>query len=208
MRSKKIDLKDSNLLIVGPLYNKTNKLSQLEQMIKSNHTVIFMGDTCFPYEKFSEVSSRLNEIKSFMENKNAHYILGDKDLLYMNKTFSTDAENHKWIISQQVAIRCMFDNQTSVLLTHGGIWPKHTTWDELTRDFEIAFISNLPEVKQPWHKGYNGRFGYVISAHPGNKSYEVQKFNHSMALDTDAYESDKVAVVEYGPNGLVEINYI
>lgn len=208
MRSKKIDVKNKSLLVVSPLYNKTDKLYAINSLINENRTIAFLGDTCHPYDKFSEVPPRINQIREFMEGKDAHYVLGDKDLTYAQKTFSTHVDNREWLALQQGIIKFVFQNQTSALVLHGGILPRHTTWSELVNDMEVVFIANNPSVNKPWHKQYNGRFGYVLSAHGATNPGEVEMFNHSIALDTLAYESNKVAVQEFTENGLGETFYV
>lgn len=207
MRTKKVDIKNKTLMVVGPLYNKLDKLSALENLLDDSKVLVFLGDTCFPYEKHSDIAPRIDKIKSFMESKDAHYILGDKDLIYMEKTFNSTNYN-SWLSFQHTAIRFMFDNQVSVMVLHGGILPQHTTWDEVSGDLEIAFISNFKQINKPWHTSYNGRFGYILSSHPANKNKDIEKYTHSISLDTDAYETDKVAVQEYSKNGLGKTHWI
>lgn len=208
MRSEKFDIKDKTLLVVGPLYNQMDKLYALRPMIKENHIVVFLGDICFPYQKFSEVVPRVHTIKEFMTGITAHYVLGDKDLLYMRKTINSHTDTHDWLGQQNLAIRFVFPNNTSALIVHGGILPKHTTWSEINNDVEVAFISNLPQIKKSWHNSYNGRFGYVLSSHPAAKDNEVEKSKHSISLDTNAHESGKLAVQEFTEKGLGETIYI
>lgn len=208
MRTKKVDVKDKNLLVVGPLYNKLEKLYAIGPLVKDNSIVVLLGDICFPYEKYSEVPSRIEQVKLFMEGKDAHYVLGDKDLVYMQKTFATHADTHDWLAVQPLAVRFVFENQTSALVTHGGILPRHTTWGEISDDLEIAFITNVPTINKPWHRVYNGRFGYVLSSHPATKENEAVKYEHSISLDTNAHETDKVVVQEFTEKGLGETFYI
>lgn len=208
MRTKKIDIKNKSLLVVGPLYNKLDKLYALTQLLSEDKVIVFIGDICFPYEKYSDIPPRINVIREFIEGKDAHYILGDKDLTYMQKTFSSNVEGHDWLALQPVAVRFMFENQSSALILHGGILPTHTTWGELTDDLEISFITNVPSIKKPWHKLYNGRFGYVISSHPANSENNVENYKHSTSLDTNAHQTDKVAVQEFTEKGLGQTFYI
>lgn len=208
MRTKKIDVKNKSLLVVGPLYDKLDKLYALNTLITKDHIVVFLGDICYPYKTYSDVPSRINIIKTFLENKDAHYVLGDKDLVYMQKTFASNADTSDWLALQPTAIRFMFENQTSALVVHGGILPRHTTWREITDDLEISFINNIPTINKPWHKIYNGRFGYVLSSHPASKDKLVEKHNNSISLDTEAYETDKVAVQEFNEKGLGQTFYI
>lgn len=208
MRTKKVDVKDKNLLVVGPLYNKLEKLYAIEPLVKDNSIVVLLGDICFPYEKYSDVPSRIEQMKLFMEGKDAHYVLGDKDLVYMQKTFAAHADTHDWLAVQPLAVRFVFENQTSALVVHGGILPRHTTWGEISDDLEISFITNVPTINKPWHRVYNGRFGYVLSSHPATKENEAVKYEHSISLDTNAHETDKVAVQEFTEKGLGETFYI
>lgn len=208
MKTKKIDAGPKTLLVISPLYDKLDKLLILESMIKDNHIIVLLGDSCFPYTKHNEVPPRINQIKLFMENKDAHYVLGDKDLIFMQKTALTHEDNFQWLGEQPSAIRFMFDNQTSALIVHGGILPKHTTWGELNTDLEVSFIKNIPNSNKNWHEIYNGRFGYCLSSHPANQENMIQKYNHSVSLDTSAHETDRVAVQEFSEKGLGQTFYI
>lgn len=208
MRTKKIDVKNKSLLVVGPIYNKLDKLFQLQNMIDENKIVVLLGDVCYPYDKYSDVPPRINTIKTFLEGKDGHYILGDKDLIYMQKTFAAHADITDWLSNQPTAVRFVFQNQTSALIVHGGILPRHTTWGEINDDLEISFITNIPSINKPWQKVYNGRFGYVLSSHPSNKENTVEKYAHAISLDSNAHETDKLIVQEFNEKGLGQTFYI
>jgi hypothetical protein len=208
MKSEKIEAKDKTLLVVSPLYNKMDKLYPLNNLITEKHIVIFLGDICFPFERYSDIPQRVNAMTLFMEGKNCFYIIGDKDFTYMKKALNTHADACDWLGAQHLAVRFTFENNTSALIVHGGVLPKHTTWSEVNNDIEVSFIADLPEVKKPWHCAYNGRFGYILSAHTALEDNLKQKYKHSISLDTKAFESNIIAVQEFSANGVGETIYI
>ncbi len=170
--------------------------------------VVLLGDIGHPCVTFNDVSDRLKEVRGFMENKKAFYILGDKDLLYMKKTYGSNADTHDWFSLQRKALRFSFSNNSAVLVVHGGILPTHKTWNEVQVDNESAFVSYLIDTETTWHHSYDGRFGYIASSHtyPGDPTVRI--YNHSISLDTECYKTDVLAAQIIGPNGLCETLYV
>lgn len=203
MIGKTLEAGSQELLVIGPIYNQIDKLPLLEKHTK-NRLVVFLGDLCYPYNSFTDISERLKSLRSFIQGKRCFYILGDKDLIFMKKIFSSHTDTYDWLNAQRKALRFSFSNNTNILLVHGGVLPSHKTWNEVQNDLESAFITNLQETGKPWHDIYDGRFGYVISSHPS----EVKIYNHSMSLETEGFNTDKLAAQVYGPNGLGETLYV
>jgi len=207
MIEKTLELGSRELLVVGPIYDKVEKLPLLSKLVQDK-LVIFLGDACYPYKSIPEAVARLNELRSFIEENKALYLLGDKDLVFMKKICNSNVDTYDWLSSQRKALRFSFNNGSNVLLIHGGILPRHSTWNQAQTDTESAFVSQNKETGKNWHEEYDGRFGYAISSHTYPVSSEVKTFNHSASLDTNCYETDKLAVQTFGPSGLCETLYI
>lgn len=204
MQIRNIQLKNQRLLIVGPIYNRTDKLAALEKFYNPGDILVFIGDIAYPYKYFSDVTKRIHELQGFAEGKKFFYILGDKDLLFMKQTYTSHADTYDWFNQQTIAIRFTFENNSSVLVLHGGIMMKHKILEELNGDLELSFVNNLPDSKKNWHKNYDGRFGYVVSSHPANKKNKPEMYNYSSSLDTNCHESNILVVQELNDKGVVE----
>lgn len=207
MVGKTLEIGSQELLVIGPLYNKIDKLDLLEEVAKDK-LVVLLGDISYPYNTFNDVSDRLKKIRSFIAGKRCFYILGDKDLIFMKKIFSSNADTYDWLSLQRKALRFSFSNNTNLLVVHGGVLPTHTTWNDVQDDYESAFVSTLVDTGVSWHTQYDGRFGYVLSSHGNFGDSEIKFYNHSAALDTECYKTDKLAVQIFGPNGLGKTLYV
>ena len=204
-----IDITDERVLIVGPIYNRTDKLVALNQLCKSNDILVFLGDVCYPYKNTREVVKRINELVGFFENKRAYYLLGNYDLIFKSQVASSNTDAWDWLHKQLLGVRFTYKNNTNLLVIHGGILPKHKKMTDLNNDPEISFVSETEE-KIDWHKKYDGRFGYVISAHPTSLKEEPNIYKYSVSLDTQCHlkKNDKLLVQEFTKNGLGETFFI
>lgn len=196
MRSAKINLsKDQSIFVIGSIYN-IDKLYDIQNFIDNNkpNKIIMQGDIFHPQDEL--VNSKIEKIIEFCDKNHIYYILGDKDIIYLNK----HKEDYKWFDSQNNIIKFIFENQTSVIVLHGGILKTHENWENVVNDLEISFISNIENNKIPWHHSYDGKFGYAISNHPNNK--EIKKFNNSMSLDCSLSSDGKIGIVEFSEKGI------
>lgn len=198
MTIPKIELKNETLLIVGPIYDKIEKLNEIDKLYDKNKIIVFLGDICFPGTS-AEITERIKILNEFMEKHNSYYIVGDKDLIFNKNPLSSN----NLINENLLALKCNFDNNSMLLLLHGGVL-NHTL--EKINDIEIAFITDNPEINKPWHISYNGRLGYIISSHCYDS--EVKHYNFSSSLDTKAYETNILAIQEFDKNGLGKTYYV
>jgi hypothetical protein len=206
LQIQSFDINEERILIVGPLYNKLDKLVSLKQIYKPNDILVFLGDTCYPYKNTAEVVKRLNELTVFFEGKTSHYLLGERDLLFKSQIKTAHSDAYYWLNSKLLGIRFIYKNQSSVLMIHGGILPKHQKISDLNNDPEVSFITEANEKKN-WHKSYDGRLGYILSSHPANKEPKVQHYKYSSSLDTLCYETNILAVQEFTHKGLGQTFY-
>lgn len=208
MKIRNIQLKNQRILAVGPLYDKTEKLIQIDKMYNDNTPLIFIGDLCYPFKTHNDISKRLNEFRGFAEGKNIYYILGDKDLSFIKQVYSSHADIYDWFMNQCIACKFTFENNSSVMLLHGGILEKHKTISDLDNDLEVSFVENLPDPKKNWHENYNGRFGYIIASHPASKENTIETYNYSMSLDTNCYKTNILIMQEFTDKGVGETFYL
>ncbi len=203
MIGKTLEMGNSELFVVGPIYNKIDKLPLIEKFAEDK-TIVFLGDVSYPNDSFGKISERIGLLRSFCDAKRCFYVLGDKDLLYMKQIVNSHADTHDWLSQQKKALRFSFANNTNLVIVHGGILPSHKDWKELQTDPESSFVTNFNE--KPWQESYDGRFGYVISSHPVHE--EVKFYNNSLSLDTLCHESDKLATQIFGPKGAGQTIYL
>lgn len=208
MLQNAIELKDKTVLAIGPINDQMDKLIQLRKLYDSKKVLVFMGDLCYPFEKTEEVISRIREFQNFVEDKNYFYIMGDKDLVFMKKIYSSHHDTYRWLATQPKFVRFMFPNNTALLMLHGGILPKHRSIKDIAMDLEATFVNGDPNAPDNWHKTYTGQFGYVLASHPATEDNTIKIYNHSTSLDTNCHSSKVLAVQEYSQNGLGETIYL
>ena len=184
------------ILVVSPLYDQIEKLTPLFFKRPSNSIWVFLGDTAFPYTQTHEIVFRINSLQVRMENQQVCYIAGDHDLTFANKHANIHVDVCDWIMRQPRILKCSYPNGSNYLFLHGGIKPDYRSIQDIENDPESSFLID-------WHKQYDGRFGYVVSAH----STPSQKYPYSMSLDTEAWKTKRIAVQEITENGLGSLSY-
>lgn len=161
------------LLVIGPIYNKLDKLSKIDELLSQYDYVIFNGGLCYSLENLKK---RLQAFDNWAVNKKIIYIVGRNELQLLNKI--DDQEILTWIHSHCNIVIANFDSRT-VIVTDGGLPQNLKGMYELMDNLEVSFISQVGD--KPWHVNYNGGLGYVISNNPLNDS-PPQYYNYSMRL--------------------------
>jgi hypothetical protein len=193
MNFPKISVGKQKVLVISPICDQMHVLEKLKKL-GDQYIVVFTGEICFPWNDLEKVESRIKMIDLYIKEHSAFYILGDGDLTFKNKNKNNNNNLNEWIDNQCIAINILFNNNTSLTVVHGGIPLNLNSWNEMESNIELAFVRNIEN--QPWHKHYNGKFGYVISAHP--TSDEVMIYDHSTSIDV----KNKLVGQEYDDNGL------
>lgn len=202
MHSKKITIHNQRALICGPIYNKVNKLSAIKELSNSEDIIIFLGDSTYPYNSTTEAIGRLENLRSFFEERTCYYILGNYDLSFKTKIRSSNADYFQWLESQYSFIEVEFNNNSKFLILHGGLLPRHKTLQDLENDPEVSFVNN------DWHKGYKGHLGYIVSSHGNHSSETIEIYNHSVSLETNCHLTNILAVQEVTKSGLGKTIYL
>lgn len=153
-------------LVVGPIYDKMDKLSNIYNMIDNYDQIIFNGGICFPYTNSLEVKSRLSKMDELIRTKKVIYNVDAHDLECANE-YHINQKHYDiidWIWSKPNVIIINFKKlQTTTIITGGGIAPlmnHHSLMDNL----ETSFISKINGIS--WHQLYGGMSGYIISNNP------------------------------------------
>lgn len=193
MNFPKITVSKKKILVISPLCDQIKKIEKI-QNFNDEYIIIFTGEICYPWEDIDQVKYRVGILDNYLKNSSSFYVVGDGDLTFKNKNKNNDNKINKWIDNQCLGINVTFDNSSMLTVVHGGIPAAAKTWKDIISNIEIAFVKNINN--QPWHKLYDGKFGYVISAHP--TSNELKQYNFSSAIDVQG----QVLAQEYSENGL------
>jgi len=200
MKITKLNLTNQTILAISPLYDQIDKLHQIKTLCTEQTVVVFMGDICFPYKQTYEIVPRVNILQAFMEDKSAHFVVGNHDLIYAAKCANIHADICEWMHLQPRVLKISYSNGSNYLFLHGGIKPDHKTLNDLENDLEVSFL-------EQWHSDYDGRFGFVVASHPTQENHQIQKYPHSLSLDTSAHQNKKVAIQEITAQGLGKVVY-
>lgn len=175
----------NKVLVIGPIYDKMDKLSNVSNMVPYYDQVIFNGGLCYPYTNPLEVKGRLSQMDKLTKTKRVIYNIDAHDLRCA-KEFYTKKEHLDivdWIWSKSNVIIINFIKlQTTTIVTGGGISPimnQYTLMDNL----ETSFISKIHG--HSWHQLYGGMHGYIISNNP--LTFKAPQFHRFSAQIGNAY---------------------
>lgn len=183
------------ILVVGPLYDKIDKLSYLENKTSEYDWIIFNSGLCHSSNEDDQLNQRIIKMKDFIKKYKAIYLVGRSDYLMLAKTKNIELEN--WINISYNIVFLDFPTR-NVVIVDGGIPITTTKRIELFNNLEVSFISRTKE--KPWHDDYDGRMGYVISNNPLTNDYP-KYYRHSMQLG-NFNNSNNVYAVEIDEIGL------
>lgn len=183
-------------LVVGPIYNKTEKFKKIQEIENNYDLIIFNGNLCYPYESISELEER---IEIFNQNPKWVFNLGQYDLkVLIDSNISSKVK--EWISSKSNVVIIEYKNQTSLIILGGGLTPTIGKKD-LQENLEVSFISNFNN--EIWHKSYGGAYGYIISNNPLTDQPPAF-YNYSMQIGNYFSQNNKVYAQEVDQYGLKE----
>jgi hypothetical protein len=178
MKIQTIENSTHKILVIGSIYDKINKLSNLD---KDYDLIIVNGNICYPYDNIKQIEDRIC-LFQHLPNKFI-YNLGNHDLEFLAKTKSDEIKN--WLSSKSNVVIINFKNQTRLIVLNGGVSPKMTKQD-LDNNIEVSFISKIDN--EAWHSLYGGGYGYIISNQPFTN--EAPKFYKYSAQIGSLYDKD------------------
>lgn len=200
MAVKIIKIPNYKALVVGPIYNKIDKLNKIKSLMPDYDFVIFNGNLCYPFDDLDKVRNRIQVLNEYLEAGTSFYVLGNYDLqllFYLDKTKEAqDIQN--WLQKHSNIIIVNYDSQQSLIVTCGGISPQMEKRD-LLENIEISFISQIDGYS--WHKWYGGGYGYIISNNPLT-SGPPQFHNFSAQIGNIPDKIGQVYAQEVTPLGL------
>lgn len=184
------------ILVVGPVYDKFDKISLKIKEIQDNYQfIIFNGNISYPFIDNKDLESKIDY---FDKNNKWMFNIGNWDLkILLNTQISNKIR--EWINNKSNVIIIEFVNKTSLIILNGGILPSFSR-NDLLDNLEPTFVSYFNN--DSWHKSYGGAYGYVISNHPLTEE-KPEFYNYSMQLGT-SYNCGKVYAQEVDQYGMKE----
>lgn len=182
------------ILVVGLIYNKMDKLAQVEALIPQYDFTIFNGGLLYPFD--SNVQRRIDKMNEITSKTKSVYLAGRLDYMQIGSSPALD----KWIQGCYNVVVADFPSRT-VIVVDGGI-PPNTTRQDLAHDLEVSFISQIDN--KPWHLNYNGGLGYVVSNNPLTVT-TPQYYKYSMQMGNRYTQDSPVYAQEVDEIGLKKL---
>ena len=145
-----------NLLVIGPIHNKLDKISSL----LDKYDLIVVNDGLTSIE--DNIINRLSIMDQLQSTGKVIYNVGRIDLTLANKMNIFQSDQLKiaeWIQSKSNAVLVDFYQSSQLVVVSGGIPPSITNHAQLSHNIEMSFITHP-------HQMYNGGLGYVICNYP------------------------------------------
>lgn len=188
------------ILIVGPIYDKIDKLLKIEKLISKYKYIIFNGNLYYTLCNLEMFQERIDIMNKLISTGKIIYVLGNEDyMLFSDLTIKCPENIAKWYIQCPNVVMIEFINSLRVIVTCGGVTPKMNK-DKLMDNLETSFVSKIND--KPWHELYNGNYGYIISNNPLSEN-PPEFYNYSMRLGTPK-ESEIVFAQEADQFGMKE----
>lgn len=165
------------ILVVGPLYDRTEKLAIVEEMLPQYDWTIFNSGLCHPTNDLSQIKQRIDKMKELIATQKVIYLAGRTDYLLL-ASLTKEPSLEKWLQECRNLAIIEFPNRT-VIITDGGLTSATRTRKDLLDNLENSFVSQIEQ--KPWHQNYSGNLGYVISNNPLTQ-LPPQFYKHSMQL--------------------------
>jgi hypothetical protein len=191
MRFECISVEDNiRVLVIGTFYDKVSKLEEIKKIRKEADIIILFGNNDH---------ENINIIRKFVEEVNAYYILGNRDLIFATKQYDQNINVCEWIKKQYVGIRLEFNNNSNFVITYGGL-KNYQKIEELNHEFEICFMND-----ENIHFQYRGNSGYLISHNPCQEQIKKYRYSVSLGLTKDC---NHISVQEVNKSGLGQTFYV
>jgi hypothetical protein len=188
---------NEKILIVGPIYDKIDKIESVTNIIDNYDLVIFNGSLCFPYSNIAKVKDRIAVMDNLLKNNKVIYNISDLDLTCTSQ--AKDIQVNKWILSKSNVVIIKYVNKPNIIITSGGIPTKVKYIENLTNNLETSFVSIIEN--KPWHTSYNGMLGYVISNNPLTNN-EPELYDYSAQIGNIYSSQNNVYAQEIDRDGL------
>ncbi len=158
------------ILIIGPAYNKFEKLLKIRELIQDYAYIIINGGLYYRFDDLKEFKRRIEFVSDLLQTHKVIYNMCGEDLLLIEGLLVDIPKNIvDWYIDTQGKYRhpyittINFVNSNKLTIMAGGITPKMTQ----NKKYEISEVAFVDKINgQSWHDLYNGSLGYIISNNP------------------------------------------
>lgn len=177
-----------NLLVIGPIHNKLDKISSL----LDKYDLIVVNDGLTSIE--DNIINRLSIMDQLQSTGKVIYNVGRIDLTLANKMNIFQPDQLKiaeWVQNKPNVIMVDFNLSFQVIIMSGGI-PSHITHhDQLSYNIEASFAIHP-------HQTYTGGLGYVVCNYP---LITVPQF-HPHSANIGSIDSEQVHALNINRNGV------
>src|SRR5271154_4309866 len=147
-----------NLLVVGPIYNKLDKLDEIEKLLPQYDWIVFNDNISFTDNNLLTTLSQIRRMDQLLASGKVVYNVGNMDLAMANQMDIWDPDQltiAEWIQNKPNVVIADFDGSFQAVVLSGGI-PSHITdREQLIDNIEVSFAIHP-------HETYSGGLGYVI----------------------------------------------
>src|SRR5574339_716641 len=114
------------ILVVGPVYNKIDKLQKAASLIPNYDYVIFNGGLCYPNHDLSEVRQRIKQMEEITKSRKSIYNISSHDIKLAASLDEAkkDSDIIQWIWSKPNVVIIEFASQSTMIITGGGVTPQ------------------------------------------------------------------------------------
>lgn len=191
------------ILVVGSFYDKIEILQTYQNLWDQHDLIIFNGNLCYPNDNLELVERRIEKMDNLLQTGKFIYNLGNQDLMLMKRL----SDNSKytaiinWLKNKSNVIIIDFLNQSSLIITNGGVTPEMKRTD-LYNNIETSFVSFVDN--KSWHQQYGGNYGYIISNNP--LTHDPPKlYNFSIQLGNIYSDKSQIYAVQIEQHGIGQI---
>lgn len=190
-------------LVIGPLYDKIEKLERVREYSTDHQLIVFNGNLCYPFDDLSKVEYRLDKMNELLQDSRVIYNMGNYDYQLLDKLRDNPQYQkiHDWLATRCNVVIATMKSGSNLVITCGGITPQMSKHD-LLNNLEISFISKINQVS--WHHQYGGGIGYIISNNPLTQE-RPRFYNFSAQIGNSYQDKSETYIIEVGNNGLKSI---
>lgn len=185
--------KINNFLVIGPIYSNFENFSKIKNLSKNYDLTVINGSLFYPFNK-NNISKIINELIS-LENYNCFYNVSDLDY----KSGLECPILFSFLNKKNNITKVTMERKNDVIITSGGFSLEMSMNSFTNNNLESSFISYINE--KSWHKGYNGKLGYVISNNPLSDN-KPEFFNYSCRIGAKYNENYKIYAQEVCFSGI------
>jgi hypothetical protein len=150
------------LLVVGPVYNKLNKIDEIEKLLPEHDWTIFNDSISFADNNISTVVSQIERMDQLLASGKVIYNVGNIDWTLANQMDILQPDQLRiaqWIQSKPNVVTANLDGSFQLIVVSGGIPPHIVSHKQLDDNMEVSFVPHP-------HQTYTGGLGYVICNGP------------------------------------------